>query len=237
MRLISIQNGTLVDAERPLGSERRSFLTSLDDWDALAPPGGFARGAVHELLGDPASPLPLTPAVALARAALRSDTPDRQIVFVDPQGLLHPPALRAWDIPLARVLILRPRSDDETLWSITECLRSSAVSAVVARPPVLSRLEARRLQLAAETGGGVGVLLRAHDRTAVHFAAATRWRVTPTPGQRLLQRWKMQRIHGHGRSPHDVCWLELDRENHLLRATRELPGRSAAPATPTRWIA
>src|SRR2546423_471989 len=64
-------------------------------------------------------------------------------------------------------------------------------------PPRLTRVGARRLQLAAEAGGGVGLLLRP-ARSAQHYAAATRWLVAPTCGEASVQRWRVELVHGHG---------------------------------------
>ncbi|HZL37905.1 MAG TPA: hypothetical protein VFC78_21485, partial [Tepidisphaeraceae bacterium] len=100
----------------------------------------------------------------------------------------------------------------------------------------LSRIEARRLQLAAERGGGVGILLRQTGRSSAHHAAATRWLVRPAPGARTLQRWNIQLLHGHGGQLGKTLCLEHCREtNHLRtfdplahRQTPTQPGRAAS---------
>src|SRR5204863_337236 len=86
-------------------------------------------------------------------------------------------------------------------------------------PPNLSRVEARRLQLAAERGGGVGVLLRLAGRASAEYAAATRWLVRPAAGERTVQRWSVQLIHGHGGRVGQAVFLEHSRESGLITAT------------------
>jgi len=54
-------------------------------------------------------------------------------------------------------------------------MRCKGVGATIAQIDKLSRIEARRLQLATEQGGGIGLLLRKMDRHASIYAAATRW--------------------------------------------------------------
>src|SRR5205807_4964577 len=91
------------------------------------------------------------------------------LIWSDPHRTPYPPARASHGIPLNRLFLLRARPEDQT-WAVAECLRGKGVGAVVASIPSLSRLEARRLQLAAETGGGVGVLLRPAGRGSQVYA-------------------------------------------------------------------
>jgi hypothetical protein len=147
-------------------SEPQWFRTGLEPLDDLAPPNGFRRGAVHELLWEPRTPQPRTPALLLARAATKTPNPSAKesaasvIVWSDPQRQLYPPALMAMGIDLHRLILLRPRNRAEELWAVAECLRCPGVGATVASIDRLNQVEARRLQLAAETGGGAGLFLR-----------------------------------------------------------------------------
>ncbi|MFI5378628.1 MAG: ImuA family protein [Tepidisphaerales bacterium] len=119
---------------------------------------------------------PLTPAAILAARARQAGF----IVWIDPDRQIYPPALAALGIPLDCVLWIHPAKPRDLVWAIAECLRCPGVDVTIATPPPLSRIEARRLQLAAETGGGIGLLLRPHN-PAAPYAAATRWLVTPIP--------------------------------------------------------
>lgn len=227
MRLISAQAGRLVDTPVAMRQGRRVFQTGLAALDALVP-AGLARGAVHELLwNDRAHPVPLAPAILLASAAMRSVEAGAsgQLVVIDDDQTFFPPAVRAWGIVPEQLLLIRPNDPEQSLWALAECLRCSAITAVIARPGVLSRIDARRLQLAAEAGGSVGLLIRPTSR-AHEYAAATRWVVTPAPGDVWLQRWTLQLIHGHGGHIGKTIVLERSRETHLLRATEQLADRS-----------
>src|SRR5207248_5350882 len=103
-----------------------------------------------------------------------------------PTGEIYPPALAALGFDLANVYLLHTRNPQDEIWAITQCLRCRGVSAVIAAPQKLSRIEARRLQLAAEHGGTVGILLR--DPRSTIYAAATRWLIEPCPGERTTVR-------------------------------------------------
>src|SRR5215212_5457232 len=142
---------------------------------------------MHEILWEKPSGPPMFFATLLARAA----SGERAIVWSDPQRLIYPPAIAAAGIDLKRVLLLRPKNDADELWALTECLRCPGVGVALACPGKLSTIEARRLQLAAERGGGVGLLLRPMQAATTAYAAATRWLVWPIPGERTVQKWKL----------------------------------------------
>jgi hypothetical protein len=171
------------------------------------------------------------------------------IAWCDPRGTLYPPAVAAMGVPLERLLILRPKSIIDENWAITECLRCRGLAATVAAPRRISRIEVRRFQLAAERGGGVGILLRPYDRNAHVYAAVTRWLIAPARGERTVQKWRIQLIHGHGGRLGQAVILEHHRDTaghinghvevhpqiHPLRATEQLADRPV-PA-PTRATA
>jgi hypothetical protein len=113
-------------------------------------------------------------AAALALAATCRDLPDgRALVVVDPQREFYPPAVAPWGVDLARVVVVRPERaapaggiadpscvSTEALWALEQALRCRGVGAVFCRWGPLDDRAARRLQLASEHGGGVGVLVR-----------------------------------------------------------------------------
>src|SRR2546423_1093128 len=86
----------------------------------------------------------------------------------------------------------------------------------------LPALEARRLQLSAERGGGIGLLLRPLGRASSEHAAVTRWLVRPAPGERTVQRWSIQLVHGHGGRVGQSVILEHSRETNRVRAVEQL---------------
>ena len=90
MRLITCHGGRLHALfSEGLGERRGKFFsTGLAVIDALLPWGGFGRGAVHEILGEPGGASPLFFAMLLARAAAESR---RAIVWCDPGRLIYAP--------------------------------------------------------------------------------------------------------------------------------------------------
>jgi protein ImuA len=232
------------DLTRPAAvSTTRAFCTDLKALDALSPGGAFARGAVHELLHVPGHAAPMFPAALLAKCAADASAVaaaaagQNAVVWSDPNHELYPPALAALGIPLERVFLLHPASEADQTWALAECLRCRSVSAVVAALPPrqrLTRVEARRLQLAAEQGGGVGLLMRSNGRSSNEHAAVTRWLVRSEPGERNVQRWRIQLIFGHGGQVGQSVILEHHRDRH---AKPLLPHLTAHPVRPPAELA
>jgi protein ImuA len=231
MKLISCQNGrilTSLRSEESLTAQEKVISTGFPEIDAITPGSGLTTGAIHELLWTPDDGAPLHFAMHLARRNI-----DRgAIVFCDDRQEIYPPAIAAMNIPLDRVYLLRPQKREDVIWSIGECLGCKGVAATVATIDRLSRIEARRLQLAAERGGGVGLLLRPMIRTQAGaqapqiYAAATRWVVAPARGERTIQRWEVKLIHGHGGRVGQTVILEHSRETNLMRTLEKLADRS-----------
>jgi protein ImuA len=229
MRLVSCLGGELqvLSSEAVNAQRRKGFSTGLQAIDELMPGEAFSYGAIHELLSEPGEGLPLLVATMLARAA--SDSRNGAVVWSDPQGEsggVYPPALAAAGIPLERLFLLHPKTKTEEMWAVAECLRCPGVGATVAGFGKLSRIEARRLQLAAEMGGGVGILLRPLGAMSAEYAAATRWVVRRMPGERTVQRWTLQLIHGHGGRVGQSVILEASRETDHVCAFAAVADRS-----------
>ena len=200
----------------------------------------LARRAVHELIFEPGSghPAPSYVAMRVARHAL-ADQPARgawragqadapAMVWCDPHHTVYPPALKLAGVPLDRLCLVHP-PQCELLWTLAECLRCPGVGVVVATLPLrLSRVEARRLQLAAERGGGIAILMRPLHLAEV-YAAASRWHVSPAPGERGIQRWKIVPFHGHGRYFGQSFTLENRRAFADCSTVEPVPLHPSAP--------
>ena len=259
MRFISCHDGKLQSLETAglKASAERSFVTGFPAWDAIAPQRMLARGAVHELLFDADAGQPKFVAAVMAKGAAQigeavgseavkqseflplhrfTASPLHLLptVWSDPRGDVYPPALAAMGFDLTKTFLLRPSRDADEAWAVAECLRCRGVGAVIAAvPPArkMSRIEARRLQLAAEHGGSVGILLRQTGRGDDVYAAATRWKVSPCPGERTVQRWTIQLLHGHGGRVGETVILEWHRETNSVHTAEKLADRPAEETT------
>lgn len=207
MRWVTCQDKSLQIDERSGGG--RSLV---GQW---TPQRAMVKGAVHELLfdGGKGGGLGGQP-LGVAVWCLKEER--GPVVWCESQegvgdggARLYPPGVRGG----GDTYLLRTGPAD-LVWTVAECLRCRGVGAVVAAIPRggrLTRVEARRLQLAAEQGGSMGVLMRPLGRWMDTYAAATRWRVEPARGDRRTQRWQMELVHGHGGQIGRRYLLESDR--------------------------
>jgi protein ImuA len=151
--------------------------------DAALPWGGLPFGMLHELRGS----LAAGGAAAFAGRFLCHQAAGRggalvwceDATLAERQGRLYGPGLARFGIAAERLVVVRCRGQRQVLWAAHEALRSPAVACVVAELEALDLLAGRRLQLAAEAGGAVGLIRRFGRADQAPSAAATRWRVEP----------------------------------------------------------
>ena len=159
----------------------RLGVPALDD----ALQGGLALGALHELT--PTGELQLGSAFGfgLAIAALAA-AGGRQVLCIATDyaafegGAPYGPGLDRFGLSMDRLLLLRVAHPRDALWGFEEALKCRALAAVVAELPqagaAADLTATRRLTLAAQAGGGLGLLLR-HRPCPLPSAAMTRWQV------------------------------------------------------------
>lgn len=145
--------------------------------DAHLPGGGLPRGALTEILPRPAGSGEL--ALLLPLLAQRTAAGER-IALIAPPYSPYAPALANAGLSLERVLVVTAGDAAADLWAAEQLLRSPLIGAVLCWRPVTAKA-LRRLQVAAERGGGVGVLYRG-ERDAAVSMAALRLAVAPAGG-------------------------------------------------------
>lgn len=124
----------------------------------LLPGGGYERGSLVEWFsprhGSGVSSLSL-----LAAAPAMKD--GKALVVMDWQRTFYPPSAAALGIDLQRVVVVRPLSREDGWWGLDQALRCPAIGAVWSElPEEMDDRLARRLQLAAEEGGTLGLFVR-----------------------------------------------------------------------------
>ena len=128
-----------------------------DAVDRLLPGGGYAAGSMIEFLQDRAGSGAMALGLTTAKQAIE---PGKYLLVVDRHRRFYPPAAIALGLPIDRMVVVHPDSVADAVWAIDQALRSSGVGAVLAELDTLDDRSARRLQLAAEQGGGLGIWIR-----------------------------------------------------------------------------
>jgi hypothetical protein len=111
-----------------------------------------------------------------------------ELVVIDRRQTFYPPAAAAWGIDLNRLIVVHPRSARDELWAAVESLRSPAVAAVWAEIERLDHRAFRRLQLAAQAGRTLGLLLRPASVRGQPSWADVRLEVETKQGDRETKR-------------------------------------------------
>ena len=144
--------------------------------DALLPGRGLERGSLMEWL----APVEGSGAAILAVQGVRWAL-ERHLLWavIDSAGDFHPPAARGWGVPLESMLLLRPSSVADAVWSVEQCLRCPAVGVTWFQAQQIPDRVVQRWKRAAEVGGGVCVLFRPMGTSLRSSWADVRWRVQP----------------------------------------------------------
>ena len=82
------------------------------------------------------------------------------LVVVDSRGMFYAPEAVRQGISVEHLLVLRPESPQDMLWSWEQSLRSTGVAGSVCWQERISGMVYRRIKLAAETGGGIHHIIR-----------------------------------------------------------------------------
>lgn len=176
--------------------------------DSRLPGGGLARGALHEVAGGGNGAIDGA-AAALFAAGIAGRTTGKTLWCIAKPDLFAPALAHAGLAP-DRVVYVEAGDDKAILACMEEGLRHGGLGAVVGEVARLPMTASRRLQLAAEGTGSIGIALRRWRRhsDASDFgapnAAMTRWRVSVLPSEVLpvpgvgRHRWLVELIHAKG---------------------------------------
>ncbi len=124
--------------------------------DRLLPERGLRRGTLVEWLGGPGSGAGLLALIAAGQAAVGGGA----LVVVDRRRLFYPPAAVRLGIDLEKLIVVRPECEMDHAWALDQVLRTRGVAAVWCEPAEQDDHTLRRWQLAAESSGVLGLLVR-----------------------------------------------------------------------------
>jgi protein ImuA len=147
--------------------------------DAALPWGGLPRG-LHEFAG------PLGDAAKTGFAVMLAGRRRGPILWcrarhvVLEEGASYGPGLRDFGIDADRLILVDAARQADLLWAVEEGARTKGLAAVLAEGAMPDLTASRRLQLAAEAGGGL-VFLLAAGTPPQSSSALTRWRIDSLP--------------------------------------------------------
>jgi hypothetical protein len=182
--------------ERIAGAHRRAYKTGpiSTGWaplDRLLPGSGWAGGTLVDWLADGAGCGAMTLALRSAAWALEDGG---ACVVIDLRQEFYPPAAAELGVPLERMVVVRPPSPRLGLWAWEQALRFRGVAVTLGEWGSVDERAFRRLQLAAEAGGGLGFLMRPMACRAEPSWAAVRLGVSAMPSGELSRRWRVEMV-------------------------------------------
>jgi protein ImuA len=217
----------------------------LTEVDARLPAGGLAMGALHEIAGGGNGAIDGA-AAALFTAGIAARTKG-QILWCMIRQDLFPPAIAQAGLAADRVIYVEAGDEKALLACFEEGLRHNGLGGVVAEVGKLTMTNSRRLQLAAESSGVIGIAIRRWRKQtdAADFgqptAATTRWRVSVLPSVPLpvagvgRARWRVELIRCRAGESADFVLEACDAQGRLALPT-DMANRSAyAEASGERW--
>lgn len=182
-RLVEGLREQLGQWENAKSEEANVFSCGVPAIDRLLPAGGLRHGMVVEWMAAPVAAGDLSAASGGTRTQKLTTTDEPPVatsgtftlallgareacreggvlVVIDRARTFYPPAAAAWGIDLERTIVVWPRNARDELWAAVQSLRSPVVAAMWANIDRLDSRAFRRLQLAAEAGRTLGVLVR-----------------------------------------------------------------------------
>jgi protein ImuA len=215
----------LADSGR--GAARDCLPFGIEAIDRRLAGGGLAVDALHEIagaapgLGDDAAATLFAASIAARRAG-----GEGIVLWALSRRDLFAPGLAQAGLAPGRILYAECRRDEEVLAVMEEGLRHGGLAAVVGEIGRCKMAATRRLQLAAEEGGTMALMLKrwrrsGEDPLALPSAAVTRWRLAPVPSAPLAvpgvgrARWRLELARQRGGEPFTLNVEAPDEEARL----------------------
>jgi protein ImuA len=208
---------------------RECLPFGIESIDARLAGGGLALAALHEMSGerpglsDDAAATLFAASIAGRRAAAMGGG---TVLWALARRDLFAPALARIGLPPDRVLYAECGHDEDVLAVMEEGLRHGGLAAVVGEAGRVSIAATRRLQLAAEEGGTMALMLKrwrrnGEDPLSAPSTAVTRWRLACAPSELLAvpgvgrPRWRLTLARQRGGEPHLWTMESPDAEGRL----------------------
>ena len=203
-------------------TDEQTLPTGFAELDEQLPGGGWARGALTEILLEREGIGELR---LLLPALARMSTQNTWQTWVAPPHVPYAPALSIAGINLKQLLVAKPQSVADAWWTTEQALRSGACSAVLAWLSTPDEKRMRRLQLGAETGKAWGVLFRSASAAQERSTASLRLRLESTSNGLAVH--ILKRRGGQVSKP---VMLDLQQSDGVRRVRPSAPSLSVVPS-------
>lgn len=198
--MADLRNRAAAISTSPAMDSADMFSTGTHVVDEWLPGGGLKRGWICEwIAGHDASGASSLAMIAAASTISKNPTSESSktenvasvsprlphsgpVIVIDPAGTFHAAGAIACGISPQRIVVCRCPTRADAVWAIDQALRCGSVAAVWAVLPWnLNDRDARRLQLAAETGRTPGLFVVPASTGVRPSFAAVRLHVTSVP--------------------------------------------------------
>ncbi|QAY77307.1 ImuA family protein [Sphingosinicella sp. BN140058] len=216
-----------------IAGDRECLPFGIESIDARLAGGGLACAALHEVAPDRSGLSDDAAATLfLASIAARRCDANNMVLWALSRRDLFAPGLAMAGLSPDNVLYAECGRDEDVLAVMEEGLRHGGLAAVIGEVRKVPMAATRRLQLAAEEGGTMALMLKRwrrqeEDPLAAPSAAVTRWRVGCAPSGALpvagigRPRWRLDLARQRGGEPH-----------HWIMEGPDAKGRLALPDGP-----
>jgi protein ImuA len=217
-------------------AKRKSCLPfGVREIDSVLPGGGLSHGALHEFAGGGSGTVDGA-AAALFVAGIAARTKGKVVWCLTRPDLFFPALAQAGLHP-NRVIFVEADKEEDVLASMEEALGYGGLGAVVGELVRLPMTASRRLQLAAEKTGTMGIVVRRWRRQteANDFgqptASMTRWRVSVLPSEELpvpgvgRARWLLELMRSRAGECAEFCVGACDDKGRIYISSRSGNGQ------------
>ncbi|MCX2477163.1 Error-prone repair protein ImuA [Pedobacter sp. MC2016-05] len=161
------------------GKAERIGLGGIED---SFPGGVFPKKAIHEFITIAPEDAAASDGFIAGLLAVLMEN-GAACVWVSTSRRLFPASLSLFNVEPERIIFIDVQSERDVLWIAEEALKCEGLAAVVAELNKVSLIESRRLQLAVESSGVTGFILRKDGNKAASTVATARWKISPLPSE------------------------------------------------------
>lgn len=198
---------------RSIGFGSPALTFGIPQIDALT--DGFARGALHEIIGEQAA------VSGFLAALLGRDRRRAQILWVTAGGSLHAPTLGQLGLDHRRLTVVTTPRIADRCWAAEEGMVQLGYGAVVAEIEQAGSEVALRLQEAAARRNAIAFLVRTASLTEQGWPqpslAATRWSVQTAQSDGLRPCWQLALESRDGDALHGAWRIDWDQDSGSFR--------------------